>query len=255
MKHLLNSNLLPIISVAMYNSHLSAENLFDDYCINEDKKEGYIYFNSKWFWDNFDNDAYTKHIAKCASDFLDGVIESNGIKLTLKCGEIYSPKYYNFANDEIDITVKFDKRKVLQFARKNKSDFNAFLRKNYSSYDGFSSSTSDNYTDWLIDFENENSQSIGAILTFLLSNYIEDNIKDYNVFLDYVSSNTYYTEFVNFTEYDKEVQTLENIVQQNYLTIDIETFTFESEILDFEAVQEIVKETIKAIESNTLNLL
>ena len=42
MKVLLNSNLLPIISVAMYNSSISSENLFDDYSIDSLNKDGLI---------------------------------------------------------------------------------------------------------------------------------------------------------------------------------------------------------------------
>lgn len=254
MKTLLNSNLLPIISVAMYNSSISSENLFDDYSINDDKKEGYVHFNSEWFWNNFDNDLFVKHIQKCASEFLNGIIESNGIKISIGCGKIYSPKYYNFANDEIDLNVKFDKRKVLQFACKNRNDFDIFLHKNYSSYDVFSSSTSNNFKDWLNDFKDNNVQSIGAVLTYLLSDYIDCNINDYNTFTEYVIESTFYTEFANYTEYDNEIETLENIVKENYININLETFTFESEILDFEAVQKIAKETIKIIESSTLKL-
>lgn len=254
MKTLLNSNLLPIISVAMYGTTLEPSNLFDDYSINDDKKEGYIHFNSEWYWDNFDNDKYVKHIENLAGSFLNGTIESNGIEVGVKCGSIYRPKYYNFANDEIDLTVTFNKTKVLNFAKKNKEQFNSFLKNNYSSYDGFRSSTANNYTEWLTDYKDNNSQSIGAVFTFVLSDYIEENISDYNTFSEYVIENTFYTEFVNYTEYDSEVETLENIVKENYLNINLETFTFESEILDFEAVQKIVKETIKNIESNTLQL-
>lgn len=255
MKTLLNSNLLPIINVAMYNSLLSPENLFDDYFIDDDKKEGYIHFGSEWFWDNFDNTLFVKHIQNLASEFLDGIIESNGIEVDIKCGKIYSPKYYNFANDEIDLNVKFNKRKVLKFAKNNKETFNDFLHKNYSSYDGFSSSTANNFNEWLIDFKDNNSQSIGAVLTFLLQGYILETKDDfYNTFESYVNENSFYTEFVNYTEYNKEVQTLENIVKENYLTIDIETFKFESETLDFQAVRKIVKETINEIENKTLKL-
>ena len=214
MKTLLNSNLLPIISVAMYNSSLSPENLFDDCSINDDKKEGYIHFNSEWFWNNFDNTLFVKHIQKLAKEFLDGIIESNGIRIDVKCGEIYSPKFYNFANDEIDLNIKFDKRKVLNFAKNNKETFNDFLNKNYSSYNGFSSSTANNFNEWLIDFKDNNVQSIGAVLTFLLQGYILETKNDfYNTFESYVYENTFYSEFVDYTEYDKEITTLENIVK------------------------------------------
>ena len=251
MTTLLNSNLLPIISVAMYGTTLEPSNLFDEYSINDDKNEGYIHFNSEWYWDNFDNNKYVKHIENLAGSFLNGTIESNGIEVKIKCGSIYSPKYYNYSNDEIDLTVTFNKTKVLNFAKKNKEQFNSFLKDNYSSYDGFSSHTANNFNEWLTDFKDNESQAIGAVLTFVLSDYIEETE---TYFAYYVLENSHYPEFANYTEYDNEIKTLENIVKENYLNINLETFTFESEILDFEAVQKIAKETIKIIESSTLKL-
>lgn len=197
MKTLSNSNLFPIISVGMYDSLISAENLFDDYYINEDKENGYIAYNSEWFWDNFDNELYKKHIEKLAHDFLNGVLCKDGISITIKCGAIYSPKYYNFATDNIDFEIKYNKAIIRKFAQKNKEQFDLFLKENYSSYDGFCSFTANNFKDWLIDFEENKDQAIGAILTYIF----QDECKDkYDEFIHYVYANTSYTEFVDSSQ-------------------------------------------------------
>lgn len=107
MKVLLNSNLFPIISVGMYGTFLAPDSMFDGYMIDQDYKDGYINYNSEYFWDKFDNRAYEKHIEKLAQNHIDGKHECNGIEIIIKAGEIYSPREYNFATDNIDLTVLF----------------------------------------------------------------------------------------------------------------------------------------------------
>ena len=66
MKVTLNSNLFPIIRVGMYDSHISSDSIFDDYTINDDKENGYIHYDSDYFWENFQNDKYKKRINELA---------------------------------------------------------------------------------------------------------------------------------------------------------------------------------------------
>lgn len=193
MKTTINTNLFPIISVGLYNSYLSPENMFDDYQINEDFENGDFDMTSEDYWDRFDNEKYIKEIQHQADNFLIGEIEAEGITIKIEVGELYSPRFYNFATDQVELTVDYDKDEFLNFAKENKEQFNSFLKDNYSSYDGFSSSTANNYSEWLEDFTTDNVQSIGAILTFIF----EDEIDDYQErFLDQCSVNMGYSEFI-----------------------------------------------------------
>lgn len=256
MKTLLNSNLFPIISVAMYGTSLDSDNIFDSYSINDDKSEGYINYDSEYFNDNFDNNAYVDKIQSLASDFLNGSHTFNGIELTIKCGAIYSPKFYNFSNDEIDLTVTYNKLKVLRFAKENKYEFNTFLKENFSSYDGFSSSTANNFLEWLQDFKDNNVQSIGAILTYICKDEIQSLQSE---FIENCFENLYYSEFVDTTLLDVEVNFIKKYVQENYFDIEALPLDLIKELFDFEVLNDsdIIKVSIEAkneIEDHTLTL-
>lgn len=245
------------MSVAMYGTFLAPDSIFDDYQINQDKEEGYIFFDSEYFWDNFKNDEYTEKIQSLCASFYDGKHEANGIEIDIKCGVIYSPKEYNFANDNIEFTVKFDKRKVLKFAKDNAVDFDKFLHENYTSYDGFHSFTANNFSAWLDDFKVNNDQSIGAVLTFIFKDEITDNNESFS---HHCFENLYYSEFCDYTQHDSEVETIQKFVKEQYLIIDRLNLTpesfggFELEILSFEDCIKIVNETFAEIENNTLTL-
>lgn len=256
MKVTLNSNLFPIINVGMYNSNISSENVFDDHTIIEDKENGYIHYDVDYFWSNFQNDKYVKRIQELASEYLEGKIDNgNGIEITIKCKEIYSPKFYNFGTDEIVMDVTFNKTKVLQVVRKERETFNQFLKDNYTSYDGFTSFTSNNYNDWLTDFENNEVRSIGSVLTYLFQDSIKYNRSQFEIFVNEGVGN--YWEYIDSTDYENEVVILENYIKQNYIDITIDNIDFDQfgfEILDTESCMSITKEVLHNIESNTMSM-
>lgn len=190
MKANLNTNLFPIINVGMYYSNISPETIFDDYFINEDFENGDSEYNSDQFWDNFDNDKYKTKIQELAADFLTYEIDdNNGNEIKIEAGELYSPKYYNFDTDNIELTVEFDKVKLLEFIKKDIDNFNKFLKDNYTSYDGFLSFTANNVALWYDDYQNDENTAIGALLTYLFKDseyqesfnlYVYENIGFYS---------------------------------------------------------------------------
>ena len=193
MKTTINTNLFPIIHVGMYVTILSPENMFDGYAIEEDIENGHFDMSVDEFWDRFDNEKYTKEIQHYADNFLSGEQEAEGITIKIEVGELYSPRSYNFATDQVELTVDYDKGIILLFAQNNKEAFNMFLYDNYSSYDGFASSTANNYSEWLEDFKNDNVQSIGAVLTFIFREEFEDYQEG---FIQTCVENMYYSEFI-----------------------------------------------------------
>ena len=252
----LNTNLFPIISVAMYGTYLDPDSMFDSYMIESDKEEGYIHFDLDYFWNNFQSDKYKQAIKERAHTFINGKHSENNVWVLIKAGEIYSPKYYNFSNDEIDLDVTFSKSKVLNEVNKNITKFNEFLKERYSSRDGFNSFTSNNYIEWLEDYNNEVDTSIGAVLTYLFQETIEENREN---FIQHVCCDDYmdYREFVDYEKHDAEVVVLQKYVRDNYNTIDVDTIDYESfnfEVLDEDEIKKILKEFVLQIDNKTLSL-
>ena len=252
MKAHLNTNLFPIISVGMYNSFLAPESIFNSQQINEDKEEGHINYDSEYFDDNFQNDLYEKAIQDRADYFLTGRHEANGIEIEIKTGEIYSPSAYNFATDQLDLEVTFNKTLVKQYAKNNQEEFDDFLREHFTSYDGFHSYTANNYEEWKEDFKNNTSQSIGAILTFIFLDEL-DYFRD--SFYEDCNSELYYWEFVDTTKVDAEQKMVENYVCNNYQDFHFNSLEhLDLEYLDLDAVIKIALDKFNEIESQTLEL-
>lgn len=256
----LNSNLFPIISVGMYNSHISPENIFDSYTLDQDFEEGYTNFDSEYYWDKFDNNLYVQHVQDLAVEYIEDLeadLQDLLPSLKIKAGEIYSPKYYNFATDNIDLEVELDLAEVLAIVSEERDSFDDFLRANYSSYDGFLSHTANNYNEWLKDVLEENEQALGAALTYIFADEIE---RCQHTFFDLVNDRSYYSEFMDYTEIDEEIARVEKYVKDNYPNVDpsqVYDVLYELEefnVLKPETVERITKEIFKEIESNTPEL-
>lgn len=86
----------------------------------------------------------------------------------------YSPRQYNFENDELNIDMIIDttamKKNLMKVVNTNKESIHMYLVDNYSSYDGFMSFTP-NTVDALITaiFEEKDSyhQAVAAFINFL----------------------------------------------------------------------------------------
>lgn len=194
MRTTINTNLFPIIHVGMYDTILSPEYMFDDYQINEDFENGDFDMSVEDYWEKFDFKKFSNEIQHQADNFLSGKHEAEGITIKIEVGELYSPRFYNFETDQVELTVDYNKDEIVKFAKENKEDFNMFLKENYSSYDGFSSSTANNYSEWMEDFINDNVQSIGAVLTFIFREEFENYQEG---FIQNCMENMHYSEFIN----------------------------------------------------------
>lgn len=259
MKVTLNSNLFPIIRVGMYNSNISPDEIFDDYTINDDKENGYIHYDSEYYWDNFQNDKYKKRIAELAKEYLSEPIDDGeGNVINIKCKEIYSPKFYNFSTDEIVMEVKYNKTQLLKVAKKEREIFGDFLYENYTSRDGFASFTSNNYNDWLIGFKDNDARDIGAILSYIFRDW-ENWGSNNGTFDEYVRNELSYgySEFIDCEDYEAEVVILETYVKDNYKDINVDSIdydSFEFEILDEDSCKKIVLGVIQGIENHTIDM-
>ena len=252
MKANLNTNLFPIISVSMYNTFLDSDQFFDRGQIDDDLEEGYIHFNSGYFDDNFNNGEYEKAIQERADYFLTGSHEANGIEIEIQTGNIYSPSAYNFATDQMELNVKYNKAKVKQYAKNNSEEFNDFLKQHFTSYDGFYSYTANNYEQWKEDFQNDQVQSIGAVLTFIFLDEME-GFQD--GFYNCCYESLFYHEFVDTTAIDEEAKMVEDYVCKNYQDFNLEDLgALDLELLDESTVLRIAKLKMAEIDNKTLSL-
>lgn len=246
MKATINTNLFSIIRVGMYGSQIDPEHMFDNWQIDEDKSNGDINYDSGYFWEHFNNQAYVNAVESTAHQFLNGTHEANGIEVTIKCKEIYSPKYYNFSTDEMVFDVTFNKRKVKQYAKDYRDEFNQFLKDNYSSYDGFCSMTSNNYNEWLYDFNSNEVRAIGAVLSFI---FRDDMLED--DFYMTCRETLYYWDFIDYKEYDEVYDKVWDYVKQNYMTLNKDKCPIKHESLD---VASMYKDCIEKVEQHNLKL-
>ena len=110
----------------------------------------------------------------------DALIELNhsDIILEVKYQKMVSPKYYNFSNDSINVSIKYDHQKLKKFISDNLNDFETYISGKYTSRDGFISSYSNDSNEWLesINSEDIGEHELGSLLEFVFQvNYGSDN--------------------------------------------------------------------------------
>lgn len=153
------------------------ENLIDDATdavieyYNEDNNTNLDYSNF-----DFDFQKLQNEISKDCVDIVSSKInELLNCKITFE--DLISPKYYNYSNDSINITIEgLDKKEFMKVVFDHKETLEFFIHRDYTSCSGFTSSYSNDFNDWIDDiytnFENCSHQ-IGAIINYLLPEILE----------------------------------------------------------------------------------
>jgi len=143
---------------------------------------------------------YCNDVAKAVCEFLtEKVTEMLGTKVEFEFQNIYSPKYYNYRNDSINVKLNCDTdvfmKNLLEYIKNNIDDFKEYIESNYTSCDGFCSFYSNNYNDWL---KNEyNDHEIGSMLEFALRSHYDDIETDMMYF---VLENVYACSYVELAD-------------------------------------------------------
>lgn len=103
--------------------------------------------------------------------------------LNLHGFEFYSPKYYNFEGDSIDLVISIgNKAKLIKFIKDNTAGIQKLLSGNQSR-DGYMALTAGD-VDEVIDKINEKSDVDAMVVTFILRKYPLDEYDDYYDLLD-----------------------------------------------------------------------
>lgn len=197
MKIKLNSELFPIIEVAMYESGLSPECMFYDSIINEDYIKGNFHLDAHRYWQCFNFERYKESIQKLACQFINGKLNSSkwSVEIEVICGTIISPAYYDFSNDVIELEIVLIKSYLYTLIKNNKEEFDNFLKDNFDTMDeGFISLTADNYDKWLIDYSVNNVQAFGAALSFFFQDEIKENKDRFEL---YCAERLFYNDYVD----------------------------------------------------------
>lgn len=159
------------------------------------------FFNENWLdcIDEKYND-FEKDSAVCVCEFLtDKLNEIFNTDIKVKFEKVISPKYYNYANDSIDVEFECDvnefMKELQQQIKKHFVSFDKYIKEHYTSYDGFMSFYSNNSADWIK--KEYDQHEIGALIDFVLKvNYPQI----YDELIYYVKENVYDTYYISLTE-------------------------------------------------------
>lgn len=152
-------------------------NDFDDFNDNEKLLIDTFIINNFDKCIDTDYKGYETEVAHKVCEYL-----SNEVSLMLhtevkfEFENIYSPQYYNFKNDSINVNLVCDTdvfmKKLLGFIQCNIEAFKQYIEDNYTSCDGFISYYSNDVNDWIK--KEYNDHEIGSMLEFALRLWNKD---------------------------------------------------------------------------------
>jgi hypothetical protein len=136
------------------------ENIIDDEGILYDE----VTFKSKEFMTDISKE--------CVGVFEDAFNRDMKVKLSVCFESLFSPKFYNFENDSINVAICLsdeDFDTIISTLKENREEVSEQLKERYLSREGFSSFHSTDFDTWIEDLTNENelSHKFGAILEIL----------------------------------------------------------------------------------------
>ena len=226
------------------------------------------------------NNQYAKIITNKVSDML---IELDYITKPIIFEKLVSPRYYNYSNDTINVSIFPKVSKLKETVKENIDDFESYIKEHFTSRSGFFSSYPNDVDYWLnvINHKSlrENTVYLGIILDFVLS---VEGIDYHNLYeqvneheREIILENGYSFEsltkhlFLNFdyienakdfeiTEYNAEsvLNEIKEFIKHNYINITKEMVmeAFENDFMYFE-IESIINHITKEIESNTLEII
>ncbi len=135
-------------------------------------------------WDQIDA------VGERCTSFINGHLTDLGIVAVFQF--VYSPKYYNFSNDSINVEYQFENlNKLIDYLTENRTEFADYLKERYTSCDGFISHHSNDPDEWIHDFMfgSDITLKLGSALEFYLTNENGDEL-DIDMYYD-LSENGY----------------------------------------------------------------
>lgn len=97
---------------------------------------------------------------------------------------LVSPKFYNYSNDSINVSIFPKKTEIMEYLDQNNDDFEHYLKDNYTSYDGFISFKPNNVAEFMDGAPLEDEHKLGSILNFIANNEEIDEYAVYDEIID-----------------------------------------------------------------------
>jgi len=142
----LDTDILPIVDVGMYETILSIDNMFDEtdsvvYEASNISKNDKIYYEAHC---NTNIEKYkniiTEYALNCIKDFFNVHMNKEGwdVKVLDKAW-IWSPQYYNYNSDRLEFSIEIDDKEFAKLCDTALGDkkFLKWAYEQYKSYDGF----------------------------------------------------------------------------------------------------------------------
>lgn len=152
-----------------------------------DYRDREIYFEEKDF--EYDYKKYQDKVAKKYVRLINEALEALDINSYLNIHfvffKLYSPREYNFENDEIQTKTTFDCKAIKEYVKYHMNQFDEYCKANFTSYDGFCSFYPNNAIDFLKLLDTDKREAIlNHIIDFIVCNLvsadaIEEKIQDF----------------------------------------------------------------------------
>lgn len=168
----MNTGILPIINVGMYNTSLDLNYIHEDY-IQE----------------------YKEVVKDTAIDYIYEALSLLPWSFIIKDANIVSPKYYNYMNDELDFVMIMDFDDYLQICNDVVLDngFFEWIKEEYKSCSGFISTMPTEKSKYLEALQGEDIER--AISMYLVWQLSDEYLKEYQMeFINDVRDKTSYME-------------------------------------------------------------
>lgn len=156
---------------------------------------------------------YQTEISQAATDLLsDYCINNDNIIKSMQFKSLFSPKYYNYDTDRLNILMDINLTKLKNFIKSHKADFNLYLKDNFTSYDGFISYIENNYYSFFEQYKEDKNRCINVMIEYYILNQIYGNTWQYIKKLDCYTETPYHWDLfdANQTALYNNLKTVEN---------------------------------------------
>lgn len=170
---------LPLFK-GVYGNWWEEDNFYELY--NDEIKEGKEVI--------YNNDLMFKSIGKSITNHLENNFP---FEIKIEYQNFYSPKFYNFYNDSINVSIELNTNDLKSYILNNYFFFAKKIKEDYTSKDGFISSYFNDVEEWAKDTNNFtdfnfNNHYLGELLNIVCE--IEE-IKEEDAYYDWLSNNNY----------------------------------------------------------------
>lgn len=153
-----------------YGTIYEADESNEIYSYNQENGTDLNYDDFEW-----DYEDYQDRIARAFVESFEREFKSVVPDVEITFENVVSPKYYNFANDSINIEVEMNFLKFMTMVGHNKENIREYIREKYTSRSGFISHHSNDVEDWCNpDYIMEKPEHrIGALMEALATHHMD----------------------------------------------------------------------------------